>query len=415
MAIFDAIALEACNAIIRNQGVTRGRSFEVDIYRYMNSSALELVGQAGLGYSFGSFTGRRDAYSAAIKHLLPALTLASPWLPFVVAFENFGSARFRQWIAKMAPFNVIQDLRELVKVQRDQALEILSTRQGVLGSGESLDNTTGSGNDVLTLLMRSNEKLSKDSQMSKEDMIGHMNSFIFAGHETTSGAVTRVLDMLSAHSEVQDRLRTELVEFMSKTGTEEIDRDKIDTLPYLDAICREVLRMMPPVGMIKRVCLEDTVLPLKYPVNTSKGLQNSVAITKGTEVSVGIEGINHDKDIWGPDADQFVPDRWLDGRTSNTEGSPGTYSHMYDDVFGRSNWVHQFVTTKPLDIASGFKFAVLEIKILLVRLVTRFKFEPSGKEFVWMLAGTQAPYPVEDTRRSGLERKAQLLMKLTEL
>ncbi|KAG9090996.1 hypothetical protein FRC06_000788 [Ceratobasidium sp. 370] len=63
----------------------------------------------------------------------------------------------------------------------------------------------------------------------------------------------------------------------------------------------------------------------------------------------------------------------------------------------------------------GFKFAVLEIKILLVRLVTRFKFEPSGKEFVWMLTGTQAPYPAEDTKLSSLERKAQLLMKLTEL
>ncbi|KAG9090804.1 cytochrome P450-dit2 [Ceratobasidium sp. UAMH 11750] len=402
MAIFDAIALEACNAIIRNQGVTRGRPFEVDIYRYMNSSALELIGQAGLGYSFGSFTGRRDSYSAAIKHLLPGLNLAAPWLPFVVVFENFGSARFRQWVAKTAPFKVIQDLRELVNVQHDQAHEILSARQGLLVSGESLDNATGSGNDVLTLLMRANEKLPKDSQMSKEEMIGHMNSFIFAGHETTSGAVTRVLDMLSTHPEMQDRLRAELTEFMSKTGTEEIDRDKIDTLPYLDAICRETLRLMPPVGRIRRVCLKDTVLPLKYPVNTSKGLQNSVAVPKGAEISVGIEGINHDKDIWGPDADQFVPDRWLDGRASKAEGSPGTYSHMMTFSAGSTACI-------------GFKFAVLEIKILLVRLVTRFKFETSGKEFVWMLTGTQAPYPAEDTKRPSLERKAQLLMKLTEL
>lgn len=55
---------------MRDQRVGKGQQFSCDIYRYMNASALELIGQAGLGYSFGSFTGRRDNYSAAIKHLL---------------------------------------------------------------------------------------------------------------------------------------------------------------------------------------------------------------------------------------------------------------------------------------------------------------------------------------------------------
>ncbi|KAG9124291.1 cytochrome P450-dit2, partial [Ceratobasidium sp. 392] len=316
MAIFDEIALEACNAMVRDKAVARGQPFEVDVYKYMNSSALELIGQAGLGYSFGSFNGRRDAYSTAIKHLLPALTLAGPFLPFLVVFRNLGSARFRQWIAKTAPFKVVRDLRKLVNVQHDQAHEVLAARRGVLETGESLNNTAGSGNDILTLLVRANEKLPKDSQMSQDEMIGHMN-----------GAVTRVLDILSTHPEVQDRLREELSQFMSEASTEEIDRDKIDTLPYLDAICREVLRLTPPVSMIRRVCLEDTVLPLKYPVNTSKGPQTSVFVPKGAEVSLGIDTINRDKDIWGPDADEFVPDRWLNGRASRAGGTPGAYSH----------------------------------------------------------------------------------------
>ncbi|KAG8718204.1 cytochrome P450-dit2 [Ceratobasidium sp. 395] len=402
MAIFDAIAIEACDAMVRDKNTARGKTFEIDVYRYMNSSALELIGQAGLGYSFGSFEGRRDAYSTVIKHLLPAVVLAAPWLPFLVAFENFGSARFRQWIAKMTPSKVVQDLRKLVNVQHDQAHEVLSARKTLLGAGQSLNETTGSGHDVLTLLMRANEKLPKDGQMSKEEMIGHMNSFIFAGHETTSGAITRALDMLSIYSEVQDRLRAEVSDFMSKAGTGEIDRDKIDSLPYLDAVCREVLRLAPPVGMIRRICLEDTVLPLKYPVNTSKGPKTSIFVPKGASVSVGIDTINHDKDIWGPDADEFVPDRWLDGRASNADGSPGTYSHMMTFSAGPTACI-------------GFKFAVLEIKILLVRLITRFKFEDSDKEFVWMLTGTQAPYPAEDAKRPATQRKAQLLMKLTEL
>jgi hypothetical protein len=135
----------------------------------MNASALELVGQAGLGYSFGSFTGRRDKYSTAIKHLLyvymstyfqlahfgenrPAIIVAGPWLPFMIVFQHFGTARFRSWVADLAPSKAVQGLRRLVRVQHDQANEILSARKALLASGQDLHSATGGGKDVLTLM-----------------------------------------------------------------------------------------------------------------------------------------------------------------------------------------------------------------------------------------------------------------------
>jgi hypothetical protein len=75
-------------------------------------------------------------------------------------------------------------------------------------------------------------------------------------------------------------------------------------------------------------CLKDTMLPLKYPVNTPKGPQNNIFVPKGTTITIGMNIGNRDKDTWGPDADQFEPDRWLDGRAASAEGSPGIYSHM---------------------------------------------------------------------------------------
>ncbi|KAG8711507.1 cytochrome P450-dit2 [Ceratobasidium sp. 395] len=368
----------------------------------MNASALELIGQAGLGYSFGSFTGRRDEYSGAIKRFLPTVVSASLVLPFIIYFENFGTPGFRRWVTDNAPFKAAKDLRELVRVQHDQAQEILSSRHHLLASGQSLDSTTGSGKDILTLLMKANEKLPEDAKMSSEEMIGHMNTFIFAGHETTSGAATRVLYVLTANPEIQGRLREELLAFMTRSGAEEIDRDEIDALPYLDAVCRETLRLHPPVNVIERVSLEDVVIPLKYPVNTSTGPRTSIIVPKGTAVSVGIYNINRDKDVWGLDADQFDPERWLDGRAASAEGSPGVYSHMMTFMAGPSSCI-------------GFKFATLELKVLLVRLITRFKFEPSEKHFIWMPAGNQTPYAVEDAKRPLVERKGQLIMKVTEL
>ena len=70
------------------------------------------------------------------------------------------------------------------------------------------------------------------------------------------------------------------------------------------------------------------MLPLKYPVNTSDGPQTSIFVPKGTIVGLGIYGVNRDKDVWGPDAEQFNPERWLNGKAANAEGSPGIYSHM---------------------------------------------------------------------------------------
>lgn len=58
--------------------------------------------------------------------------------------------------------------------------------------------------------------------------------------DTTSGAVSRLLHLLSLHPDVQTRLREEILE--ANVG-EEVSYDRIMELPYLDAVCRETLRL----------------------------------------------------------------------------------------------------------------------------------------------------------------------------
>ena len=82
----------------------------------------------------------------------PAFASAAGWLPFLVVFKDFGTARFRKWVVEHAPSKVIRDLRELVRIQYEQALEVLASRKISLASGQSLESTTGSGKDVMTLL-----------------------------------------------------------------------------------------------------------------------------------------------------------------------------------------------------------------------------------------------------------------------
>ena len=65
---------------------------------------------------------------------------------------------------------------------------------------------------------------------------------MFAGHDTTSSALSQIMYCLAAHSEEQKLLRQEIVS-SGITDAEEINYDELMALPYLDAICRETLRV----------------------------------------------------------------------------------------------------------------------------------------------------------------------------
>lgn len=67
-------------------------------------------------------------------------------------------------------------------------------------------------------------------------------TFTFAGLDTTSNALSRTLWLLAQHSEVQAKLRAELCEAKKKAGGN-IPYDELVALPYLDAVCRETMRL----------------------------------------------------------------------------------------------------------------------------------------------------------------------------
>ena len=68
------------------------------------------------------------------------------------------------------------------------------------------------------------------------------STFIFAGMDTTSNALSRILHLLCQHQDVQDKLRVEIRAAVEQYGLE-IPYDELSALPYLDAVCRETLRL----------------------------------------------------------------------------------------------------------------------------------------------------------------------------
>lgn len=65
----------------------------------------------------------------------------------------------------------------------------------------------------------------------------------FAGTDTTSSALSRILQLLCTHPEAQQRLRVEILAAQEANSGTDIGYDELVSLPYLDAVCRETLRL----------------------------------------------------------------------------------------------------------------------------------------------------------------------------
>jgi cytochrome P450 len=89
----------------------------------------------------------------------------------------------------------------------------------------------------------------------------------------------------------------------------------LDKLPYLDAVCKEVLRIYPPSGNWGRVAIRDTEI-------------GGVKIPKGTTVRATIYALNQAKHLWGEDARVFNPERWLSGENKATGGATDGIAFM---------------------------------------------------------------------------------------
>ena len=66
-------------------------------------------------------------------------------------------------------------------------------------------------------------------------------TLVFAATDTTSSAISRILWLLAEHQDVQDKLRQELK--IARDSGKVIDYDYLHNLPYLEAVCRETMRV----------------------------------------------------------------------------------------------------------------------------------------------------------------------------
>ncbi|KAF8751249.1 cytochrome P450 [Rhizoctonia solani] len=106
-----------------------------------------------------------------------------------------------------------------------------------------------------------------DEVLDKLGFIG--SALIFAGHETTMGDWLGLYICLRSTQTFKNQLRAEVREAHGLHG-KDLDYDQINSLKYLDAICRESLRLSP-IQLLERVATKDSILPLQNPIKLKDG------------------------------------------------------------------------------------------------------------------------------------------------
>ncbi|THU97769.1 cytochrome P450 [Dendrothele bispora CBS 962.96] len=360
---------------------------EIDMLAWMSRTALELIGESGLGYSFDPMTSEaaEHTYSKTIKNLVPAMARLPALRFFFLRWGiKIGTPQFRRSMLKLVPIQSVHELQDMADYMWSLSEEIYKSKKRALAQGdETVVQQIGRGKDIMSILMRGNLNAAEDNSTKGKSL---RRTLIFAAMDTTSNALSRVLELLSAHPEVQTKLRQELVD--ARNDNAELSYDTLVELPYLDAVCRETLRLFPSVPMLSRISTRDVVVPLSKPVTGADGRKISeLALPKDTLVFIGSINSNRDPELWGPDAHEFKPERWLSPLPQAIVDAhlPGVYSNLMTFGAGVRSCI-------------GFKFSQLEMKAVLAGLVSTFKFSlAKDKKISWLMGGIITPFVEGDS------------------
>ncbi|KAF5378580.1 hypothetical protein D9615_007123 [Tricholomella constricta] len=144
--------------------------------------------------------------------------------------------------------------------------------------------------------------LTSDPVILKDETLNIM----IAGRDTTAATLTFIIYFLAMYPAVLVRLREEI---LAKVGpTRRPDYDDIKDMKYLRAVINETLRLFPIVPFNTRESINATTWASPDPT------QKPIYIPAGTKVPYSVFLMHRRKDLWGPDAEEFDPDRFIDDR-----------------------------------------------------------------------------------------------------
>ncbi|KAK4482316.1 hypothetical protein RD792_009469 [Penstemon davidsonii] len=269
------------------------------------------------------------------EYLLPSL----PEAKFAVVFDyalKLISERFNSnipfiWKIKRAlDIGSERDLKICVKEVREFAKQIIREKK----QESSIESV-----DLLSRFLTTGH--------SDEDFVTDIViSFILAGRDTTSAALTWFFWLIYNHPEIENEIIKEIKE---STSSEPV-YDEVKNMVYTHASLSETMRLYPPVPLSTKSAVNDDVLP------------DGTVVKKGTRISYHPYAMGRVEGVWGADWAEFRPGRWLER------------AEKWSFV-GRDSFTYPVFQAGPR-VCLGKEMAYLQMKRVVAGVVRQFRVVP---------------------------------------
>ncbi|KAI7862592.1 cytochrome P450 [Spinellus fusiger] len=322
-------------------------SMETNVSHELSLATLDVIGVAGFGEEFEA---TRMADTPQSNKLGDAyLELFSFDLSLARSLSLF--------------FPLLRHVPTEVKKKTDRNLVVLNSESKALVE-RCIDRNNQSGSkerDILSVMVKEANK--NGFELSVRNLQDQCLTFLAAGHETTSVSLSWCLWLLAIHPEIQTALREEVKpllkdmdmhhpmfssadksrDFAETNEANVPSYDAINSLNLLNNVCKEVMRLIPPVPTTSRISTKDSVLGGHF-------------VPKGSGIFVSIYSLHRSKAIWGEDVEEFRPSRWNEEPANRVT----PYEYMPFLAGGRQ--------------CIGYRFALIEMKLLLAIIINTFEF-----------------------------------------
>lgn len=316
----------------------------VDMVPVFQGLTLDVICQAAMGVKLDS---KNDAYMELKRQISGLLAFSIEKNPFLLLSFLIPDIKkiFRLFDIDYNDTKAIRYietcLKEIIKVRKesgnpDGVLDILQ----LMINTQDDDKTTSTNpkdNDEEHNVM---EKAHRG--MTDDEIIANAIVFLFAGYETTATAMVFTSYFLATHQDWQETIWQEIKE---KIGTEDPNYDNIQALNNLDMFISESMRLYPPVTRVNRQIEQDsTVGQYTFP--------------KDISITIPVFTVHRLPEFW-PEPEKFDPQRFSAENKANIQ----PYTYLPFGV-GPRNCV-------------GMRFAKMELKMTLVKLLKNFHLSPS--------------------------------------
>ncbi|XP_023219437.1 cytochrome P450 3A2-like isoform X2 [Centruroides sculpturatus] len=319
--------------------IETNRDQPIDCKKYLSNFSLDVIASTAFGTKLSSLDDPNNTFVDKFRKTTStnvSLRLMIFFLfPKIFKYLKFNIFDEFTDYFKEFTLHVIEQREKQNEKSNDFLQLLLDAQKGTLEISPEDIKETNEKNEVELKI------LPKHKTMSMEEMIAQCVLFLFAGSETSTNTLSFVLYYLSFYPECQDKLVKEIDNVWN--ANKEINFDVLTSMPYLDAVISETLRIEPVGFQLARECTEE------YEIS-----EIGFKIPKKMILIVPVYSMHHDEEFY-PNPEKFDPERFM----PENKSSIPPYAYL---PFGEG----------PRNCI-GMRFALMVLKMCLVHILHDFR------------------------------------------